>query len=112
MADARLNPVAQRQVDVAIEERRLQAGWLASERLRAAFDRFLAMAGEFPRVGTVIHRIGDDEFRQFPVEGFVIRFWVSPGGTATIVDVRHGSMREPSPDVLEQQAFQPDGDQS
>ena len=108
MAEVRFGRRARRQLDAVSQQRREQAGGFAATRLRAAFDRFFATVRDFPRVGTVFHQVGEDEFRQFPVERYIVRFRVRPSGDVAIVDVRHGQMREPTLDVLEQEADQAD----
>lgn len=112
MAELGFSDDAEDQLRLIGEGRRRQAGSTSSRRLREAFDRVFTMLREFPRVGTVIHRVEDYAFRQFPVEGFGVRFVVSSSESVLIVDVRHGSMREPASDVLEQQLSEQRGDQS
>ena len=104
MADVRFGRLARRQLDTVGEQRREQAGAQSSDRLRQAFHRFFLTLGDFPRIGTVIYRTAEHEFRQFPVEGFVLRFRVDHDGDVVIIDIRHGGMRSPPVDVLEQQA--------
>jgi plasmid stabilization system protein ParE len=104
MADVRFGRLAKRQLDAIGERRREQAGALSSDRLRDAFHRFFLMLGAFPRVSTIIYRTAEHEIRQFPVEGFVLRFRVALEGDVVIIDIRHGGMRSPPVDVLDQQA--------
>lgn len=104
MADVRFGRLAKRQLDAIGEQRREQAGPLASDRLRQAFHRFFLMLGDFPRTGTVIYRTAKHEIRQFPVEGFVFRFRVDLQDDVVVIDIRHGAMRSPPVDVLDQQA--------
>ena len=88
-----------------------QAGLQAAERLLDAFLRAVALLRDFPRSGTFTHRIEGDEWRQFPVAGFVVHFRVSALGNVVVADVRHGRMRQPTLDVLEQRAEDPTGDE-
>jgi plasmid stabilization system protein ParE len=104
MASVRFTRSARIQLANIVRQRGREVGSLAQTHLVEAFDRFLNLVRDFPQTGTVITRVGNFEFRQFPVQGFVVRSRVNESGDVVIVDIRHGRMRPPPLDALERRA--------
>jgi plasmid stabilization system protein ParE len=105
MAEVQFSHGAERQYRAIIDDRGDFAGVSAQRRLAEAFARLRALLGDFPHVGALIHTTAGCEFRQFPVDGFVVRFRVTVNtGDVLIVDVRSGARRAPTLSQLESEA--------